>query len=223
MIFYSYLGFTAFFIWGVHMLLDALLGSCCVNCPGLDGLVVAVTSLPVACLGRLVLALELLPLFHGIQLHQYGVAVESSVHIGYTLNHDVNLEIIYRQEGPLSELWVEPDNAFEEVTLGKLGFDHILIGQMLLEYLSALVPVHVASFSAGSVLLCISLILSMVLFVLALREDSVGELLFLFPIKLTSSATSLITFSLLLLHFGILDLDLSSRLLPALASGYLVI
>jgi len=198
------------------MLLDAIFGSCCVNYPSLDGLVVAVTSLSVSRRGRLLLGLELWPLFDGIQLHQYGVAVECSVHMGLTLNHYVYLEIIHSQEGPLSELWVEPDDALEEVTRSKPGFDRILISQMLLEHLSTLavlVPACVTRFSTRSVLLCVPFLLSMVLFVLALREDPVGELLFLFDIKLTRSFTSLITFSLLLLRSRVPDLPLSARLL----------
>jgi hypothetical protein len=174
LILFAGFGSIAFFFWGVLLLLDALLGSCCVNSPSLDGLVVAITSLTVAIQGRLVLTLELLPLFHGIQCHQYGVTIECSVHMGLTLNHDVNLEIIYCQEGPLSELWVEPNNALEEMALGKLGFDQLLISQMLLEHLSVLVPVQAAKLSTGPVLLCFPLLLPMVLLVLALREDLVG-------------------------------------------------
>lgn len=206
----SCFGSIASFFWGVRQLLDAPFGSCRVNGPGLDGLVVAVTDLAVAVHGRLMLALELLPMFHGIQCHQYGVAVKCSVHLGLTLNHDVNLEIAYSQESPLSELWVEPDNALEEIALGKPGFDQLLIGQMLLEYLSVRVPVHAARFSTRPVLLCFSLLLSMVLFILALREDLVGELLLLFPIKLTSSATSLMTLSRLLMPSRVFYLPLSS-------------
>ena len=143
-------------------------------------------------------------------MHQNGVTVECSVHVGLALNHDVNPEIINRQEGPLSELWVEPDNTLEEIALGKLGFDQLLISQMLLEYLSVRVPVHTARFSTRPVLLCFSLLLSMVLFILALREDLVGELLLLFPVKLTSSATSLMTWSRLLMPSRVPDLSLSS-------------
>lgn len=63
----------------------------------------------------------------------------------------------------------------------------------------------------------------MVLFVLALREDPVGELLFLSCIELTRSPASLIASSLLLLHSGVPDLPLSAQLLSSVASGILVI